>query len=215
MFLQNVPKIIKNGKIIVCLLYNATLYLRIETSIGWSEKLPHKKSKMLSIELKLHLTQNIPFKVCWLHWTLSESALLVPFHSPPFSCLRSLFHPEPCHLKAALPPSSRTLPNTGLVLPRSEGSRPALKCCRFSRMRPGISHSLSTPAQWQMEKSRPTRLSPVTCASLPLHALISLSFFPCSLTPRAVPFQNRQSGTGFSPRSRQDSLLSNGDWGGV
>lgn len=97
------------------------------------------------------------------------------FHSPPFSCLRSPFHPKPCHLKAALPPSSRTLPNTGLVLPRSEGSRPALKCCRFSRMRPGISHSLSTPAQWQMEKSRPTRLSPVTCFSLPLHALISLS----------------------------------------
>lgn len=50
-----------------------------------------------------------------------------------------------------------------------------MKCCRFSRMRPGISHSLSTPAQWQMEKSRPTRLSPVTCFSLPLHALISLS----------------------------------------
>ncbi len=115
------------------------------------------------------------FKVCWLHWTLSESALLVSFHSPPFSCLRSPFHPEPCHLQAALPPSSRTLTNTGLVLPRSEGSRPALKCCRFSRMRPGISHSLSTPAQWQMEKSRPTRLSPVTCFSLPLHALISLS----------------------------------------
>lgn len=168
---------------------------------------------MLSIELKLHLTQNIPLKCAGYTGIFSESALLMPFHSPPFSCLRSLFHPEPCHLKAALPPSSRTLPNTGLVLPRSEGSRPALKCCRFSRMRPGISHSLSTPAQWQMEKSRPTRLSPITCSPLPLHALISLSFFPVFLNSKA--FQNRQSGTGFSPRSRQDSLLSDGDWGGV